>query len=64
MGMLDDLPSPFMVNEIKVWPVHSRAGFSHFIAYEGKPYYFTTKGAAILFARDKQAMEEPEGLCD
>jgi YHS domain-containing protein len=60
MGMLDDLPSPFMVNEIKVWPVHSRAGFSHFIAYEGKPYYFTTKGAAILFAKEKQAMDDSE----
>ena len=49
-----------MVNEIKVWPCTSRAGFSHFIAYEGKPYYFTTKGAAILFAKEKQAMDDSE----
>jgi hypothetical protein len=53
-----------MVNEIKVWPVHSRAEFSWFVAYEGKPFYFKTKNSAILFARDKQAMEDPEGLCD
>jgi hypothetical protein len=62
--VFDDLPSPFMVGGIKVWPVHSRAEFSWFVAYEGKPFYFKTKNSAILFARDKQAMEDPEGLCD
>jgi hypothetical protein len=63
-AMLDDLPMPFMVGAIKIWPVHGRAGFSHFVAFEGKPYYFKSKNAAILFARDRQAMEDPEGLCD
>ena len=62
--MLDDLPMPFTVGAIKVWPVHSRAEFSHFIAFEGKPFYFRTKNAAILFARDKQSGSDPEGLCD
>ena len=62
--MWDDLPMPFMVGAIKVWPVHARAEFSHFIAHEGKPHYFRTKNAAILFAKDRQAMEDPENLCD
>lgn len=62
--MLDDLPAPFMTGAIKIWPVHSRAEFSWFIAYEGRPFYFKTKNSAILFARDKQAMEDPENLCD
>ena len=62
--MLDDLPMPFTVGAIKVWPVHSRAEFSHFIAFENKPFYFRTKNAAILFARDKQSGSDPEGLCD
>lgn len=62
--MINDLPCPFIVGSLKVWPVHSRAEFSFFIAYEGKPYYFKTKGAAILFAKDKQAIDDPEGLCD
>jgi hypothetical protein len=62
--MWDDLPSPFMVGVIKVWPVHSRPDFSWFVAYEGKPFYFKTKSSAMLFARDKQSMEDPEGLCD
>jgi hypothetical protein len=62
--MWDDLPCPFMVGTIKIWPVHSRPEFSWFVAYEGKPFYFRTKNSAILFARDKQAMEDPEGLCD
>jgi len=62
--MLDDLPSPFMVGSVKVWPCASRPGFSHFVAYEGKPYYFANKNAAILFAKDKLAIDDPEGLCD
>jgi hypothetical protein len=62
--VFDDLPSPFMVGSVKVWPVHGRPEFSHFIAFEGKPYYFKGKNAAILFARDKQSMEDQENLCD
>jgi len=62
--MFDNLPSPFTMKGIKIWPCHSRAEFSHFIAYEGKPYYFRSKNAAILFAKDKQAIDDPEGLCD
>ena len=62
--MWDDLPCPFMVGAIKIWPVHSRAEFSWFVAYEGKPFYFKTKNSAILFAKDMQCIEDPEGLCD
>jgi hypothetical protein len=62
--VFDDLPSPFMVGSVKVWPCASRPGLSHFIAFEGKPYYFASKNAAILFARDKQAMDDEENLCD
>jgi hypothetical protein len=62
--MFDDLPSPFMVGGIKVWPVHSRPDYQWFIAYEGKPFYFRSKSNAVLFAKDRQAMEDPEGLCD
>jgi hypothetical protein len=53
-----------MVGSVKVWPVHGRPEFSHFIAFEGKPYYFKGKNAAILFAKDKQSMEDQENLCD
>jgi len=60
----DDLPCPFMVGAIKVWPCASRPGFKHFIAYEGKPYYFRSKQEALLFARDAQSGNDPEGLCD
>jgi len=60
----DDLPCPFMVGAIKVWPCASKPGFAHFLAFEGKPYYFRSKNAAILFARDRQAMDDPENICD
>ena len=62
--MFEDLPWPFMVGDIKIWPAHSRPGMRWFIAYEGKPYWFRSKNEAVLFAKDKQAMEDPEGLCD
>jgi hypothetical protein len=62
--MWEDLPMPFMVGAIKIWPCMSRPGFTHFIAYEGKPYYFRAKNEAILFARDRQSMEDPENICD
>ncbi len=62
--MWDDLPEPFMVGSIKLWPAHSRPGFQWFIAYEGSPYYFRTKSEAVLFARDRQSIEDGEMLCD
>lgn len=62
--MWEDLPEPFMVGAIKLWPAHSRPGFSWFIAYEGKPYYFRSKNEALLFARDRQSIEDSEMLCD
>jgi hypothetical protein len=62
--MIDDLPAPFMVGAIKVWPAHSRPGMRWFIAFEGKPYWFATRNAAILFARDRQSLEDNENLCD
>lgn len=64
MNILGDLPQPFMVGSIKVWPCASRPGFQHFIAYEGRPYWFKSRNEAVLFARDKQSMNDSEGLCD
>lgn len=63
-SMFDDLPCPFMVGAIKLWPVHSRPGFQWFIAHEGKPYYFKTKNEALLFVKDAQSGSDPEGLVD
>jgi hypothetical protein len=53
-----------MAGAIKLWPVHSRAEFQWFCAHEGKPYYFKTKNEALLFARDRQAIDDAEFLCD
>jgi hypothetical protein len=50
--MWDDLPDPFMVESIKIWPVHSRPEFNWFLAYGGKPFYFKTRNAAVLFAKE------------
>ena len=44
-----DMASPFTVDGIKVWPVHSRADFSWFAAHEGKPHYFRSKDEALRF---------------
>lgn len=60
----DDLPCPFMVGTIKLWPVHSRPGFQWFIAHEGRPYYFANRSSAVLFAKDAQSAHDSEGLCD
>ena len=62
--MLDDLPAPFMAGAIKIWPVHSRPDYQWFIAHEGKPYYFRSKNEALLFARDRQSIDDAEFLCD
>ena len=51
-----------MVDKIKVWPCASRPGFAWFVAYEGRPFYFASRSSAILFAKDKQAMDDAEGL--
>jgi hypothetical protein len=64
VGILDGFAEPFMVGAIKVWPCASRPGFQWFIAFEGKPYYFRGKSEATLFARDRQSMNDSEGLCD
>jgi hypothetical protein len=62
--MFDDLPCPFMIGNIKIWPAHSRPGMRWFIAYESKPYWFKSLNEAKLFAMDKSSIEDPEGLCD
>jgi hypothetical protein len=62
--MFDDLPAPFMAGAIKIWPCMSRPGFAHFIAHEGKPYYFRSRNEAVLFAKDCQSVDDPEFLCD
>ena len=53
----DDLPEPFMVESIKIWPVHSRPEFKWFMAYGGKPFYFQTKAAAVLFAKEMLGLD-------
>lgn len=62
--MWNDLPMPRMAGSLKIWPVHSRPEYRFFIAYEGKPYYFRSYNEALLFAKDKQAIDDPEMLCD
>lgn len=64
MGILDGFAEPFMVGNVKVWPCASRPGFQWFIAFDGQPHWFRGKAEATLFARDRQAMTDPEGLCD
>jgi len=64
MLSLSDLPAPFMVGGLKVWPCASRPGFQWFIAHEGRPLYFKSRAEAVLFAKDAQSMHDPEGLCD
>ena len=62
--MFSDLPCPFMVGAIKIWPCASKPGFRHFLAFEGKPFYFKSKAEATLFAKSCQSIEDPEFLCD
>jgi len=58
--VFDDLPCPFMVDGMKVWPCASRPGFQHFIAHNGKPFYFRSKGEAVLFVKTVQGLTEGE----
>lgn len=55
---------PRMVGALKIWPVHSRPEYKWFVAYNGKPHYFRSWNEAVLFVRDKQAIDDPEMLCD
>jgi hypothetical protein len=48
---MDDLASPFRIGAIKIWPCLSKPEFRWFIAYDGKPFYFKTKGEAENFAK-------------
>jgi len=64
LAMFDNLPTPFTIASIKVWPCASRPGFQWFIAHEGKPYWFRSRNDAILFAKDRCSVEDHEGLCD
>ena len=51
MFPMDDLASPFRIGAIKIWPCLSKPEFRWFIAYDGKPFYFKTKGEAENFAK-------------
>lgn len=64
LAMWNDLPTPSMAGSIKIWPVHSRKDYSFFIAHDGKPYYFRTHNEALRFAKNAQAAEDPENLCN
>ena len=55
--MWSDLPEPFMVESIKIWPVHSRPEFNWFLAHNGKPFYFKTRVAAALFAKEMLGLD-------
>lgn len=48
---------PWQIGPIKVWPCYSRPDFQWFIAYEGLPYFFRSKGEAQSFAKDKLSGE-------
>jgi hypothetical protein len=52
---LNDIASPFTTGGIKVWPCVNRPGFQWFIAYQGKPFYFTTKQQALLFIENAKS---------
>jgi hypothetical protein len=56
--MFDDLPAPFMVDSVKVWPCASRPGYQWFIAHGGKPFYFRSKQEAMIFAKTVQGCAE------
>ena len=62
--MWNELPMPRMVGALKIWPVHSRPEYKWFVAYDGKPHYFRSWNEAVLFVKDKQAIDDPEMLCD
>ena len=62
--MWNDLPMPRMVGALKIWPVHSRPEYKWFVTYDGKPHYFRSWNEAVLFVKDKQAIDDPEMLCD
>ena len=62
--MWNDLPMPRMVGALKIWPVHSRPEYKWFVAYDGKLHYFRSWNEAVLFVKDKQAIDDPEMLCD
>ena len=64
MGMFNDLPCPFMVNKVKLWPVHGRPEYKWFIAHDGKPFYFRSKKEAELFAQVVQGENDAEGVGD
>ena len=62
MGMFDNLPLPFMVYGMKVWPCGSRPGFQWFIAHDGKPFYFRSKAEAVRFVKTVQGLAEGESV--
>jgi hypothetical protein len=45
-----------------VWPCASRPGFQHFIAHDGKPFYFRSKAEAVLFVKTVQGLAEGESV--
>ena len=59
--MFDDLPAPFMVDSVKVWPCASRPGYQWFIAHGGKPFYFRSKQEAVTFAKTAQGENDAKG---
>ena len=56
--MFNDLPYPFMMDGIKVWPVHSRPDYQWFIAHLGEPFYFRSKAEAVAFAKKMQSTDQ------
>jgi hypothetical protein len=65
MNILGNFAEPFMVGSIKVWPCASRPGFQHGSSLtKVSRFTFRSRNEAILFARDRQSIEDPEQLCD
>ena len=58
MSMFNDLPCPFMVDDIKIWPVHSRPEYQWFIAHLGEPFYFRSRAEAVAFAKKMQVVNQ------
>ena len=59
--MWNDLPMPQKHGSLKIWPVHSRAEYKYFIAYDSKPYYFKSWNEAVAFVKEVDGDEDASG---
>lgn len=52
---------PQQVGTLKIWPVHSRADYKFFIAYNSKPHYFKSWNEAVAFVKEVGGEEDASG---